>query len=278
MGRVSVVAKRFLNAWNFLILVVGCGLLLITLYILLFQSDSYAVPKLGYWASVVCGGLLVLLAGLGLYGLRQHRYCVTKGKRNVALGTYCIVGFIVGIVLVVAGAVAFQLNALLDNARYSNDDDVHGMYLEEAVVNNLHDYAVASPAQWKKMQNDWFCCGYYNVTTIQYALDIPYIDMGHNLNSMGGIYCNTNCTAGSSSATVCPQNNTDWCRDVFLKNAETNNIWVAWVSVVGGFMQLLGFLLGTFILMCDIRMVQRASTLTATMFKKVLKEQSSSKA
>ncbi len=87
---VSVVAKRFLNVWNFIILIIGFALLLITLYILLFQSDTYAIPKIGYWSSIVCSGLLVLLSALGLYGLRQQRVCVTRNKRNYALGIVSI--------------------------------------------------------------------------------------------------------------------------------------------------------------------------------------------
>ncbi|KAG9402471.1 hypothetical protein AC1031_007085 [Aphanomyces cochlioides] len=270
MAVAQAVSKRFLNVWNFVVLILGFGLLLITLYILIFQSDTYAIPKAGYWAAEICAGLLILLSGLGLYGLRQQRVCVTHNKRNYALGIYCLIGFACGVVLVVAGSVALTFNSVIYTSKELELIESAEIYFEEAMIDNLNDFATEEPEKWKQMQDNWFCCGYYdipNVTecarrvtnkldgvTLCSKIDIPYIAMANTINSIHGVYCSTNCTDGQ---TVCPQTNTDWCRDVFLNNAQTNTIFVGWVSVTSGGAQLLGILLGMFILLCDVRMIRR---------------------
>jgi len=86
MGSLTLIAKRFLNGWSFIVITLGCGVLLITFYVIFFQSDTYAIPNLAYFASIVCAILLILVSGLGLYGLRQQRHCITHNKRNISLG------------------------------------------------------------------------------------------------------------------------------------------------------------------------------------------------
>ncbi|EQC37237.1 hypothetical protein SDRG_05462 [Saprolegnia diclina VS20] len=262
----SVVAKRFLNVWNFLVLALGVAVLIVTLYALTCQSDTRAVPSLGYVASAVCAGLLVLLAGLGLYGLRQHRHCVTTGQRNVALGSYVLLGFGAGVVLTLAGIIGLTLNSAIIDARANNFSDVRVAYLEEAMIANLHAYASVTPTGWQEMQNAWFCCGYYNVSTIQVHIGLDDAAHARSLNQVAGIYCGTtNCTAGASP---CPQRNQVWCRDVFLQNAATNNVYIGWTSLAAGVAQLFGFVLGVHILLCDVRMLQqRSSRMLAALMK-----------
>ncbi|OQS00881.1 transmembrane protein [Thraustotheca clavata] len=254
----SHVAKRLLNAWNFLVLVLGCAVLITTVYIITCQSDTHAVPNLGYIASIVCGALLVLLAGLGLYGLRQHRHCISTGQRNFALGSYVLLGFAAGAVLVLAGAVALTFNTIIAKSKQNDFSDNRVEFLEEAMIQNLYDYSVADPNGWKNMQNSWFCCGYYNTTTIDDFLDLEYTADAQALNALPGIYCKTtNCTSGLPA---CPNANQVWCREVFLKNASTNNVYIGWISLAAGVAQLFGFICSVYILMCDIRMLERKST------------------
>ncbi|KDO29436.1 hypothetical protein SPRG_05973 [Saprolegnia parasitica CBS 223.65] len=237
----SVVAKRFLNVWNFLVL-----------------TDTRAVPSLGYVASAICAGLLVLLSGLGLYGLRQHRHCVTTGQRNVALGSYVLLGFGAGVVLTLAGTIGLTLNSAIRDARANDFADARVAYLETAMIENLHTYASMSPTGWQEMQNAWFCCGYYNVSAIDVHIGLDEAAHARSLNRIAGIYCGTtNCTANASP---CPQRNQVWCRDVFLQNAATNNVYIGWTSLAAGVAQLFGFVLGVHILMCDVRMLQQRSS------------------
>ncbi|OQR84744.1 transmembrane protein [Achlya hypogyna] len=253
----SVVAKRFLNLWNFLVLALACAVLIVTIYILTCQSDVHAVPSLGYIAAVVCAGILVFLSGLGLYGLRRHRHCITTGKRNFALGSYVILGLATGVVLVLAGSVALTLNSVVAESQGIDFADVRVGYLEEAMIESLHSYAEATPAGWTNMQNNWFCCGYYNTTALADFIELEAAAHARTLNAMPGIYCTTNCTTGLAA---CPKPTQTWCRDVFLKNAATNNAYVGWTSVVAGGAQLFAIVLGVYILMCDIRMLQQKSS------------------
>ncbi|RHY31388.1 hypothetical protein DYB32_003556 [Aphanomyces invadans] len=214
---VSLVSKRFLNVWNFIVLILGFALLLITLYILLFQSDTYAIPKVGYWSSIVCSGLLILLAALGLYGLRQQRLCVTRNKRNYALGIYCLCGFITGVVLVMAGSMALKFNMVINDSKALEFAQTAEVYLEEAIVDNLNDYASTDPAKWRKTQDSWFCCGYFDLSRVQKYVCLLIVPLRHR-------------------------------------------VWL-----------LLGFALGIFLLLCDVRMM-RLGTMQPHALEQAIKE------
>ncbi|KAF0737144.1 hypothetical protein AaE_008951 [Aphanomyces astaci] len=173
-----------------------------------------------------------------------------------------------------AGSMALKFNVVINDSKSLAFVQKAEVFLEEAIIDNLNDFSSAEPAKWKKTQDSWFCCGYFDIPSVQNHIGLKYINMAKKINGIQGIYCSSNCTVTTSNTTqiitsttsntspsqlVCPQVGASWCRDVFLDNAETNNVYVGWVAIVGGSSQLLGFLLGMFLLLCDVRMMRLAT-------------------
>jgi hypothetical protein len=77
--------KLFLYGWNVILILSGFAIMLLTMYFLYYQRDTWAIPSLVYYVSGYVGLALSLISMIGLYGLHRQRACITQNQRNYPL-------------------------------------------------------------------------------------------------------------------------------------------------------------------------------------------------
>lgn len=78
--------KLFLYGWGVILVLAGLCALGLGAYLRFMEVDGRLAPYLAVAIVALAGLGLTFVSGGSIYGLQQHRQCVTDGRRNYVLG------------------------------------------------------------------------------------------------------------------------------------------------------------------------------------------------
>ncbi|GLD96869.1 hypothetical protein PINS_up005552 [Pythium insidiosum] len=255
--------KVFQYCWNVLVILLGLGLLFSGLYFLYYQENAHMVPALAYNLATYTGLALALISILGLYGLQRHRYCITKGKRNYALGCFILLSLVAASIIIGGGVIGLTLRQVADHAEASDFDQPRVKYFEEAVLTLLESYVKDDPGGWRGWQNSMYCCAYASVDEMKTHWknqdDVDTLYRVQTINSVPGTFCAKKASECVGNVLPCPAKGRKWCRVEVLSLIVDNYSFLGIYAIVIGSCQLFSVCLALFTLMCDVRMLNARS-------------------
>ncbi|DBA02966.1 TPA: hypothetical protein N0F65_003154 [Lagenidium giganteum] len=259
--------KGFLYGWAIMLIIMGIGIICMSMFMLYYQGDVHLVPSLAYYIVACAGAALVAVSATGIVGLGRQRQCVTEGRRNYALAAFVILSVVGSIIILLGGSIAMSLINTADLTGGNNFRNKSVKLMEEAIVTTLGSYAQESAAGWRGFQNDMACCGYESISkmrSLNYATSGRYDDALYpvvmQLNNITGSACLTRrqeCQEANHDDTPCPSKSHDWCRVVVLQHASSNYTCIGLFALIMGGAQLLSTILATYTLLCDVRMMPK---------------------